>query len=82
MKDQGPIRLPATFYYDHQDRDLPTPYPVHTTKRHVYVAADDADLLELLSDARHYASDQGWDPSLRGLQASARATIKAIEGRA
>ena len=71
------LRLPATFYDDHEARDLPTPVALKRTARHVVVAADDAALAELASDAQHYASEYG--PSEpRGIKAAARACLRAL----
>lgn len=72
------IRLPLRFYDDHEARDLDTPKAVKRSKSHVWIDATDPAIPELLSDARHYASDQGWDPYTRGICASARATVGAL----
>lgn len=70
--------LPAMFFDDHVSRGLPGGTEVRRTRRTVTVVLSDYERDELLSDARHYASDQGWDASLRGLRMSARATVAAI----
>jgi hypothetical protein len=50
----------------------------------IYAAPDDSAFQELLSDARYYAggANHGFDmsdPVMRGLVASARATVRALE---
>lgn len=73
------IRLPPSFYQDHDERDLPTPEDVGKAKSYVLVRADDPALPELLNDAEHYAHPWGPDAEgLSGLKASARATVRAI----
>ena len=74
------IKLPLTFYQDHEERDLDTPQPVQTTRTHVIVRADDPALDELLSDAMHYAdSVASMGREYFGLCMSARATERAIK---
>lgn len=73
------IRLPAHFYRDHEERDLPTPCAVRRTRRHVHVSADDPHLAELRSDAAYYADPNGPDGCGQGLATSARATLRAID---
>jgi hypothetical protein len=77
-------RLPPAFVTDHISRDLlPADTVVRETRRYVDVALTDTQLVELVEDARHYADPtNGWDPSLRGLCASARATVRLLEGMA
>jgi hypothetical protein len=70
-------RLPPTFYDDHVARDLPAGVEVRRTKTHVFVELTDAEVDELLSDARHYATP-GMFPDYPGLVSSARATVKAL----
>lgn len=31
------VRIPRTFYVDHQERDLPTPVAIHEIVRHVWI---------------------------------------------
>lgn len=73
------IRLPRMFIEDHHDRGLQTPRIIKVTRRHVWIDPDDPAVPELLSDARYYADSFGFDPSYRGLCASARATLSALE---
>lgn len=80
------IRLPWRFYTDHLERGLPTPAEhERSNARHVWVRADDPALPELLDDARYYADPHGPDGGgmdaawYRGLKASAKATVAAIE---
>ena len=73
------IKVPAYFYDDHDSRELPTPCVLHRTARAVTVAIDDLNLPELLSDAKYYADPEGdFEPECRGLIASAKATVRAI----
>jgi hypothetical protein len=74
------IRIPRGFIDDHEWRDLPTPERVRETKRDVFIRPDDPHLPELVSDARHYASegsagafdDQRWSTM-------ARAPLRALD---
>lgn len=79
MKTTNLIRIPWVFALDHDERELPTPEIVKSTKSHWWVRADDPALPELLSDAEHYAHPWGPDAEgLGGLKASAKATVRAI----
>jgi hypothetical protein len=76
------IRVPAKFFNDHEERECePFCDPVKRTDRFVWLAAHDAGLDELLSDARHYSDE--WGPDAigdgGGLKRSAAATVNAIE---
>jgi hypothetical protein len=51
------IKLPARFFDDHEERELPTPHVVRRSARFVWINADDAALKDLVEDARWYASD-------------------------
>lgn len=73
------LRLPRLFFEDHGNRDLPTPEPVRETKKHVFVRREDAAVRDLLEDAQFYCDPYGPDLAPRGLIASARATVKAIQ---
>ena len=73
--------LPAKFFDDHDERELPTPRVLRRTARTVTIAANDPNLVELLNDAEHYADVDGpcaGQREYRGLVASARATVRAI----
>lgn len=75
------LRLRATaFVNDHISRDLlRADAVVRTGTRWVEVEVTEAEIAELLSDARHYADPStDLDPSQSGLKASARALIKAL----
>ncbi|MGP9791102.1 hypothetical protein [Roseinatronobacter sp. NSM] len=74
------IRIPRAFYIDHQERDLPTPGVVRSTKHHLFVRADDPAIWELLNDAEHYAGG-GVDVACCGigLVSSAQATARALK---
>lgn len=74
------ISLPATFYWDHVERDLPGGIVLTKSKSKVKVEVTDEELAEILSDARYYASDGRYmGPNFRGVTASAKATVRAIE---
>ncbi len=80
------MTLPPRFVYDHWSRDLPeegTSTKVSETKRTVTVEMDWPAAVDLYSDAKHY-SDAGiaQDMGLRGLAASARATVAAMRRQA
>ncbi len=71
------IRVPKTFFDDHEARDLDTPEVARTTKHHYLIRSDDPAIPELLNDAEYYADAYGPDMSI-GFKASARATAKAL----
>lgn len=73
------VTLPATFWTDHVDRDLPCGAIVSSNGRSVTVECTPAELSELESDARYYASSGGPDMVDRSITRSAKATIAAIE---
>ncbi len=76
------VRLPWYFSQDHLDRSLPTPEWHKVSKRHVWVDLRDPAMGELLDDARFYCDPYGpgaEDREYRGLRASAKATVRAIE---
>lgn len=70
------IRIPQTFFDDHQERDLPTPWVQHNTKQHYWILPTDPALGELVNDAEHYASPYG--PETPWLRTAAKALLKAI----
>lgn len=72
------IHLPRAFYWDHFERDLPTPKMIQSNKAHIVVSADDPAVGDLLSDAEFYADRFGPDCT-PGLKASARATVAKIK---
>jgi hypothetical protein len=74
------VDLPRRFWTDRVERDLPMPTVVKYLSSKVRVRLDDEVLEDVLSDAVYY-SRIVWlsgDFDLLGLQASARATVKAI----
>ncbi len=76
-------RIPCKFYWDHTYRDLPEfgeSVLVRETRQYVIVRMDEDALRDLYSDARYY-SDASTDHGMRGLAASARATVKAIDAQ-
>ncbi len=74
----SPLRLPRRFFYDHKERDLPTPVVIRMTPSYVFVDGYDPHIAELINDAEHYADDYGpYGGAL--LKKSAVATIRAYE---
>jgi hypothetical protein len=71
------ISLPRKFYFDHSERDLPTPEMVQSNKAAIIVDDADPALPDLLEDAEYYASD-AMDQLPPGLKSSAKATVNAI----
>lgn len=57
MKESRVIKLPATFFNDYEERELPTPNVVRRSSRFVWIKLDDGALSDLLQDARWYASE-------------------------
>jgi hypothetical protein len=80
MTTERLIRVPRTFFLDHEERDC-EPYcePVKRSSRFVWLRPDDPGLDELLDDARHYAEPDMFGADYGSLVRSARATVKAIE---
>lgn len=75
-----PIRVPAKFYIDHDDRACePFCEPVKRSSRFVWLLPSDPGLPELLDDARHYADPDNFGSEYTDLRRSAAATVKAIE---
>ena len=73
-------RLAPTFWWDHVSRDLATDDCVKTAGRYcVYVDLDPEQYSELLSDAEHYAADDGgFDPMYRDLMKSAQRVVEVL----
>ena len=70
------ITIPAAFFWDHEERDLPTPSVISTKGKRLVVCADDPAMPELLSDARYYAEDGNDAPFW--LKRAAVALLKSI----
>lgn len=74
------VKIPKTFWADHESREcVQDAYRLDGLAKHYRVSLTEADLLELLDDAHHYASSAdayGWD--MQYLVSSARATRNAI----
>lgn len=72
--------VPAKFYDDHGDRELPTPNEVRRAGNKVWIDGTDSEAVsELLSDAEFYADPYGPDELPPGLRASAGRTVAAIK---
>jgi len=78
-------KIPPRFYLDHIARDCgESGKIVRSTKQYLIVQLDDLALDDLLGDARFYSSEDmrgAFDPSLTGLIASARATVRALKNQ-
>jgi hypothetical protein len=72
------LRLPRQFFYDHKERDLPTPEILHLTIAYVFVDGDDPAIGELINDAEYYADPNGANGG-SALRRSAIATISAYK---
>lgn len=73
------VRIPATFFYDHQSRDLPVGRVVRENKRYVHVRVTRTEWAEWRSDAGHYSTFQGDDyRQNRAVCDSAKRTVIAI----
>lgn len=74
------VRVPRSFYDDHNERGLPAPDPVKESKLYVWIDRDHPDVPELVSDAQHY-SWSGWsrdDEGMKSRQMAARRLLKAL----
>lgn len=74
------VRLPPRFFFDHQERGLPTPRVNSHRANAVIISLDDPSLSDLEADAEHYATGISTRdfPELFGLVMSARATVRAL----
>ena len=75
------LRIPPVFYLDHLARECgKSGKIIRSGKSYLIVELDDAALDDLMSDASYYVEcADTFDPSIRGLVFSARATLRAIE---
>ncbi|WP_224962601.1 hypothetical protein [Geomonas subterranea] len=73
------IKLPARFFFDHMERDLPPGTIVHAGKALVDVEVTPTELEEIESDALYYADRDGPDGQPDGLKESAKRTLRRIE---
>lgn len=73
------VKVPTRFLADHIDRGLPTPSVRNycPLKRDNYIDANDADIDQLISDARFYAHKDGPDQA-GTLRRSAQALLRAL----
>lgn len=70
-------RLPAMFWDDHDDRDLPAGMLLRRNARSVWVDLDQAAIDDLRSDAEHYVDPYGeYEPQLRS---AARSMLNALD---
>lgn len=77
------VRVPKLFYWDHVERDLPSPPVMRYTVHHVWIEIDHPDLPELLDDAEYYAHPYGpdiEDSGSRNLANSAKKTVSSLKG--
>jgi hypothetical protein len=72
--------LPAKFWNDHADRELPSGELLCESGNRVRIRATDAELAEILNDAEYYADAAGPDEyeGRAALVRSAKATIRRI----
>ena len=75
------VKVPSRFYKDHMDRSNEYQSLFNAVIKEVgnYVIADldESQISELLNDAEYYADGVDYS-ELRGLQRSAKATVKAL----
>lgn len=74
------VKVPKSFWIDHQDRDcVDDEFTCRELTKHYVLTLTTRDLLELFDDAHHYAvsaGEYGWE--MQWLISSARATKQAI----
>lgn len=71
-------RIPRTFYDDHVlGRDLPAPPIIKEDRRHYWIDTLDANMAELIDDARFYADPDG--PEGTWIKRAAVALLSALE---
>lgn len=82
MPDLIDITVPAYFWVDHRDRDLPAGQALSDTgeyKRRVLIRATPAEVAEIREDAEYYCDAQGFDPEIqRTVCGWARSMLKAL----
>ena len=72
------IKIPATFYFDHVNRDLSKGIVLKEyASGKVLVEMNDEEIADLIRDAEYYAEGVDYQ-ELKGLQSSAKATVRAI----
>lgn len=76
---QSIIRIPRTFFDDHQGRMLPTPEVVKETSRNVWVVAEGPGWNDLIADAEFYAGP--WGPDDAGWVVAAAKALLKCRGR-
>lgn len=74
------LAVPAKFYDDHAERELPAPAEVRRAGSRVYIRADDPEIESLRSDAAFYADPSCMDAECcpRGIIESAKRTLAAL----
>lgn len=75
------VKIPPVFYFDHLARECgKSGVIVKSMKSYLIVDLDEVAFEDLRSDASYYyeCADQ-FDPPMRGLAASAKATLRALE---
>jgi len=78
MTSTTSIKIPSTFYFDHVNRDLSkgTVLKEYANGK-VIVEMNDEEIADLLSDAEYYSEGVDY-AEIKGLQSSAKATVRAI----
>ena len=73
------IKIPKMFWDDHLQRDcVDHPYEVRELTKHFVITLTELDLMDLLDDAHHHATEPDLDWDMMPLKSSARATRDAI----
>lgn len=72
------VTIPTRFYWDHVDRDCSRGTVVKTTKSKITVTLTSEEFDDLLSDAEYYSDASQFDPWMRGVCSSARATLAVL----
>lgn len=86
------FKIPKVFFFDHLNRDCTVAKRViendslegvviKETKQYIWVQLNDSELSDFLSDCDYYSSIADFDPCVRGLCLSARATLKALKAQ-
>ena len=77
------VRLPAKFYFDHEERDLPSGRLLKSNSRYAYVRLNWAILEEIESDARYQyrmnSTIEGYDDPDYNMAWAAKRMIDAIK---
>ena len=69
-------KIPAAFYYDYVDRELPAPPVLKRLGSSVWIDTNDPRLADLVADAQFYADEDG--PDKNWYTRAAKSLLRAL----